>query len=43
MCVWVDEYSRKGGGGQENESKKEWRIEAISSFELTESNQSVWK
>lgn len=30
-------------GGSENENKKEWKTKAISSFELTELNQSVWK
>lgn len=33
----------KERGGSRNENKKEWKTKAISSFELTEPNQSVWK
>lgn len=42
-CVWVGEERTEGRGGSQNENKKEWNTKAISSFELTEPNQSVWK
>lgn len=29
--------------GSQNGNKEEWKTKAISSFELTEPNQSVWK